>query len=346
MTGSNSSIPYGYCHCGCGRKTNIATYNSKRQGVIKGEPLAYLVGHYVRRTKRVTLTCGACETSFQVVQSRAAATRFCSRACWLASRLCPSVSLECETCRVAFQRPLYYHRYLTEKQGITRTFCSLVCKNESERKPIPATAIDDYVSGLTLQEVGSKHNVSAELVRRFLIASGVNIRSRTAHLLTDKNPTRGKGHTEAAKAKIREANRKQFSNPANRALASENQRRAMAEGKISAMSKLEDLVAVELDALGVPYERQYGVRYPLTGRYCACVDFKLDERTVIEVNGTYWHADPRVYSPDDLHVSQRRTLANYVKKMDALKSMGIRVIEIWELDFKQDPAGTVKAALV
>lgn len=36
-------IPYGYCHCGCGRKTSIA--DESRRGKIKGEPVRYVRGH-------------------------------------------------------------------------------------------------------------------------------------------------------------------------------------------------------------------------------------------------------------------------------------------------------------
>jgi hypothetical protein len=38
-------IPYGYCHCGCGQKTNISKQNHKKNGWIKGEPQKYIYGH-------------------------------------------------------------------------------------------------------------------------------------------------------------------------------------------------------------------------------------------------------------------------------------------------------------
>ena len=41
-------IPYGYCECGCGRKTNIAKQNNKRYGWVKGEPKRFLRGHNSR----------------------------------------------------------------------------------------------------------------------------------------------------------------------------------------------------------------------------------------------------------------------------------------------------------
>lgn len=40
-----SEIPYGYCHCGCGQKTNIATCSNKRDKKIKGSPLLFIHGH-------------------------------------------------------------------------------------------------------------------------------------------------------------------------------------------------------------------------------------------------------------------------------------------------------------
>lgn len=40
-----TEIPYGYCQCGCGGKTAIATRNEYRRGHIKGNPLKFLPSH-------------------------------------------------------------------------------------------------------------------------------------------------------------------------------------------------------------------------------------------------------------------------------------------------------------
>src|SRR5674476_1488565 len=42
------SIPYGFCHCGCGTKTAIAPQNDKYMGRIKGEPYRYIIRHGTR----------------------------------------------------------------------------------------------------------------------------------------------------------------------------------------------------------------------------------------------------------------------------------------------------------
>jgi hypothetical protein len=46
----DSTVPYGYCHCGCGQKTAIAKKTSKRDSTTKGEPYRYLRGHISRKS--------------------------------------------------------------------------------------------------------------------------------------------------------------------------------------------------------------------------------------------------------------------------------------------------------
>lgn len=43
---TTNEIPYGYCHCGCGQKTNLADYTNPKNGWIKGEPMRYLLNHW------------------------------------------------------------------------------------------------------------------------------------------------------------------------------------------------------------------------------------------------------------------------------------------------------------
>lgn len=38
-------IPYGYCKCGCGQKTNLADRTRPKRGLIKGEPYHFVDGH-------------------------------------------------------------------------------------------------------------------------------------------------------------------------------------------------------------------------------------------------------------------------------------------------------------
>ena len=49
---TTESIPYGYCHCGCGQKTELCIRTNKRQGRIAGEPLRFIAGHQTRNQPR------------------------------------------------------------------------------------------------------------------------------------------------------------------------------------------------------------------------------------------------------------------------------------------------------
>lgn len=42
-------IPYGLCHCGCGKKTRIARQTRSAIGHTKGEPIQFIHNHHGRR---------------------------------------------------------------------------------------------------------------------------------------------------------------------------------------------------------------------------------------------------------------------------------------------------------
>jgi hypothetical protein len=45
---TESIIPYGYCHCGCGRKTTIIPHDDRASNRIKGTPSQFIRGHHRR----------------------------------------------------------------------------------------------------------------------------------------------------------------------------------------------------------------------------------------------------------------------------------------------------------
>jgi hypothetical protein len=46
MTPHDQTIPYGFCHCGCGGRTTVANKTSTRDGTVKGRPNLYLSHHH------------------------------------------------------------------------------------------------------------------------------------------------------------------------------------------------------------------------------------------------------------------------------------------------------------
>jgi hypothetical protein len=45
MLAINKEVPYGFCHCGCGKLTHISKKTSIDRGITKGEPFRFLRGH-------------------------------------------------------------------------------------------------------------------------------------------------------------------------------------------------------------------------------------------------------------------------------------------------------------
>lgn len=44
------NIPFGFCHCGCGEQTNIATHNNAKYKAIKGQPNRFKNRHASRKS--------------------------------------------------------------------------------------------------------------------------------------------------------------------------------------------------------------------------------------------------------------------------------------------------------
>src|SRR5260221_10085185 len=55
MDATNDTIPYGYCHCGCGQLTSISEITFARRGMRKGEPRRYIHGHNLRGADSYTI---------------------------------------------------------------------------------------------------------------------------------------------------------------------------------------------------------------------------------------------------------------------------------------------------
>jgi len=238
-----------------------------------------------------------------------------------------------------------YYKWRKRRNVNTKFCCSNECRKKSCTIELPKEIINLYNSGKSSTDIGKMFDVNGITIIRELRRMGIHIRSYREAFALLENPTKGKGHTEGAKEKIREANKRQFSNPENRAKHSSLQMQVIASGKINKISKIENLVAKFFDENNIKYIRQYLVRDTITGRYCATVDFFVGDKYYIEINGTYWHADPRFYPNGPVHDSQKKTHECYTRKVKAMQLMGIYIVEIWEDDIKKDLCNAVRTAV-
>lgn len=104
-------------------------------------------------------------------------------------------------------------------------------------------------------------------------------------------------------------------------------------------SKLEqDFATNFLDKLNLKYTWQYEAKD--IGRF---FDYYLDEHhLLIEIDGSYFHSDPRLYEDKDLNRMQKRN-----KRVDECKNKwalmhGIPLMRIWEKDIRENPEMVMK----
>ncbi len=95
-----------------------------------------------------------------------------------------------------------------------------------------------------------------------------------------------------------------------------------------AHNRLEAKLAELMDRRAIDYRWQFRL-----GPYV--YDFLLPGRVLVEVHGTYWHADPRVYSPDRLTPDQRRNVVHDLDKRRHAARSGYRLVVVWEADINE-----------
>lgn len=104
-------------------------------------------------------------------------------------------------------------------------------------------------------------------------------------------------------------------------------------------SKLEINFARDfLDKLGVKYTWQFEAK-----EIKRFFDYYLPEhRLIIEVNGSYWHADPRLYEGKTLTRVQKHDVKvdEYKQKWALLH--GIPILYVWEKDIRENPSEVMK----
>ena len=104
-------------------------------------------------------------------------------------------------------------------------------------------------------------------------------------------------------------------------------------------SKLEtDFANDFLDKLKVNYVWQFEAK-----EIKRFFDYYLpDHNLIIEVNGTYWHADNRIYEGKKLTKTQLHDLKvdEYKKKWACLH--GIPILYVWEKDIRENPSSVMK----
>ena len=108
------------------------------------------------------------------------------------------------------------------------------------------------------------------------------------------------------------------------------------------VSKLERDIFEQLQPkISRSLEQQHSINWQFVYDIC-----DLEKKKIIEVNGTYWHADSRVYSKDDMIVCNGLTAAAVrtrdIEKLEYAKKFGYQVLVVWEIDWHSDKEATIQ----
>lgn len=101
------------------------------------------------------------------------------------------------------------------------------------------------------------------------------------------------------------------------------------------LSLLETRIARIFDSWNIEYTRQKFIK-------CHSYDFCLNNILIIEVQGDYWHANPKKYKKNDIisYPNKQKLLAEDVWKKDEEKKKividkGYKILYIWEYDMNK-----------
>lgn len=189
--------------------------------------------------------------------------------------------------------------------------------------------VDLYVNqGLSQKKIAAQFGLSQGTIGMKLVRFGISCRTRANKGV--KNGMYGRAHTIEAREKIRSATQKHYSNPENRERNAILTAQQIVDGRTGkSHNRLETRLATILDRMGVEYVWQYRI-----GRFV--FDFFIPStRLLIEVHGTFWHADPRFYKSRKLTPIQQRNIDNDGRKALQALNDGYQLTVLWEYDINR-----------
>jgi very-short-patch-repair endonuclease len=273
----------------------------------------------------VSLKCVQCNSDFNVKPSHSSRAKFCCRQCYLDyTKEHSKVTLVCSFCKTEFKVEPY------KKSRLNRQFCSSRCAFDHKR--LLASEFDDLIRNLYAQE-WSIYEIGAVIYRLGTFVQSrlkaMGIPRRTASELRNGrfNPTRGKGHSEKTKQRLREKTIEHFSDPKNRERQAILTAKQIEEGRTGKFNNnLEKQVVKILLDLQIKFKQCYRIQRKV-------YDFKLLEYPIlIESDGTFWHSDPRFYKDKPLTAIQLKNKQNDESKTQLAVTNGFILIRVWEYD--------------
>lgn len=101
-------------------------------------------------------------------------------------------------------------------------------------------------------------------------------------------------------------------------------------------TRIESFVKEFLIKNNISYTKEYFIKSENNKRYF--YDFLISNNKIIEVNGDYWHTNPKVYTSNcTLTDVQKRNIINDINKEKLLKELEYQLLIVWEYDIYKTP---------
>lgn len=107
----------------------------------------------------------------------------------------------------------------------------------------------------------------------------------------------------------------------------------------TSVSTLNKWLYKTLNELNIKYQSEFAIKRHRGLYYFDC--FLIDTNKLIEINGDYWHANPKIYKPNDLilkgssgEIAAKDKWSSDKRKTNHAIKKGFKVLTIWELDIK------------
>lgn len=222
----------------------------------------------------------------------------------------------CHRCSVTGERNPFYGKKHSEK---TRQIQSevKVGKYDGEKNPMFGVSWKDIVRG----KIGND---------KFEEYLSIRNKKHSDRMGGKKNPFYGKTHSEDTILIISNANKIYSSNPSVK-----NKQRELALNRLSwnryRMTKPEKIMKSILSELSIPnhYNFILGKRYQY--------DFRVKESNIIiEVQGDYWHCNPKMYPNGPISDRQRFKMQRDDEKKSYAEDHGYSVLYVWEDELKNN----------
>ena len=256
--------------------------------------------------KRVIIHCDHCKQEISVIPYYESIRKYCSQNCASEASKTGSIGF-CENCGKTFYKT----------PGRDKKYCSTKCTGDAR-----ITAID--VSCSWCKKIIKKNLCHVEK-QDYLFCSyncAYQFRKYDENFNKEFSAKISKGRIAYYKE-----------HPEARSEQSKRMIKAFSEGTYPRTKTIpHNLVCGILKQLNINYKEEFP-----TGPYVSDI-FLLDFNVVIEIQGTYWHADNRTY-PDrnSLNKVQKSNIERDKEKQKfIIEKLNFKFIELWELDIKRD----------